>query len=69
MAWWLRIQHCHCSGTGWIPGQGNFQMLRVQLKKEKKEFPLWLSENKSNIHEDTGFIPGLDQWVKGSVLP
>ena len=34
------------------------------LKMSSQEFPLWLSRNESNIHEDTGLIPGLTQWVK-----
>ena len=26
-------------------------------------------KNLTRIHEDTGLIPGLDQWVKDLVLP
>ena len=38
--WWLsglRIQHCHCCGTGSIPGLGNLQ---IRGKKKKKAAPL-----------------------------
>ena len=33
---------------------------------EKKEFLLWLSglRTQHSVHEDTGLIPGLTQWVK-----
>ena len=32
------------------------------------EFPLWLSGNKPNTHEDVGLIPGLTQWDKDLAL-
>ena len=35
----LRIQHCHCSGTGAIPGLGNFHMPWAQPKKKKLVIP------------------------------
>ena len=43
-------------------------------KAKKKEFPLWFSGssavmNLSSIHEDTGLIPGLTQWVKNPSFP
>ena len=37
VSWWLsrlRIQHCHCCGTGSIPCLGNFCMLWVWPKKK-----------------------------------
>ena len=34
-----------------------FQSIYLDL-----DFSLWLSEKESNIHEDTGSIPGLTQW-------
>ena len=30
---------------------------------------MWLSRNKSDIHEDASSIPGLAQWVKDLVVP
>ena len=38
------------------------------LKKEIKEFPLWLSQLRTwhSVREDSGLIPGLAQWVKRS---
>ena len=39
-AYWLRIQWCHCCGTGkggFDPWPGNFHMLSVQPEKKRKE--------------------------------
>ena len=38
--WWLsglRIWHCHCCGSGSIPGQGTSSCLRCGKKKEKRK--------------------------------
>ena len=38
----------------------SFLVCKMEIKmKEALVFPLWLSGNESNIHEDTGWIPGL----------
>ena len=36
---------------------------------QQLEFLLWLTaKNPTSIHEDAGWIPGLPQWLKNSVL-
>ena len=46
-----------------------FKTNQLGWKKIVREFPLWLSRNEPATHEDTGLIPGLDQWVKDLALP
>ena len=43
--------------------------IKHAIKSLKEEFPSWIIRNESSMHEDTGLIPGLAQWVKDLALP
>ena len=54
------------AGSAWAEPM-NFSgfLLLNKKKKKKKEFPMWLSGNEpDSVHEDSGLIPGVSQWVK-----
>ena len=49
----LKIQCCHCSGTGLIPGQGSSTCCKCDKKKKKKE------ENADLSHFNTIWLDNL----------
>ena len=64
------FQHLVCDITSVTIAIINYTTLKFAflLKKERKEFPLWLSGGYS-VCEVMGLIPGLDQQVKDLALP
>ena len=50
---------------GWWRRFGKKELLKTSFW----EFLSWLIGNKPSIHENSGLLPGLAQWVKDLVLP
>ena len=79
MAQWLRIElllcYCFglglCCGAGSISGPGTSTCYEHGLKNNNKIRCSVMAQqwNLTSIHQDTGLIPGLTQWVKDLVLP
>ena len=49
--------------------QNNKNKSRQEIKKTGSSHPGSVVKNLTIIHEDSGSIPGLAQWVKNPVLP
>ena len=68
----LTLNPCNVPGSILVLfSEGQVEEQDLQLESGRAgEFPLWFRwiKNWIGIHEDTGLIPGLTQWVKDPVL-